>query len=237
MGEGTMTETGAFFTPRAVADFDIKVIVTDGIGNTDELLKTVSIVDGKSTAFNNFSAVNYTTAKPGTRIEMVGAASGSSGYRYAFYYKRNTASVWTILGTEFGTETTAGFKPRTEGKFKIKIDIIDANGELVSKTYKVNITETTENAPVNSSTVSATEVTAGTKLTITGAVSGGAGGYTYTYEQKKSTSSKWNTIGTANTTSTSQTFTPKTAGTVEIRVTVTDSAGISTAKVISVTVK
>lgn len=239
MGEGLMTDDGAFFTPRAVADFDIKTIVTDGTGQTAEKLDTVSIVDGNSTAFENNSSVNRTLAKPNTRIVLTGAASGSAGYKYAYYYKRSTASVWTRVGTEFGDQTGGTFTPRSEGVFFIKIDIIDENNELVSRNFDLRISNSApdQEGPANNSTVSATEITAGTKVTVNGAAAGGTGGYTYTYEQKKATANRWNVLGTANTTSTSESFTPRAAGTVDVRITVTDSSGASTVKTFTITVK
>lgn len=239
MNDGLMTADGAFFTPRAAADFDIKAIVKDGAGQTAEKILTVSIVDGKSTAFQNNSYLNRTEAKPNTRIIMTGSANGSAGYKYAFYYKRSTASVWTRVGTEFGDQTTGAFTPRSEGVFFVKIDIIDENNELVSKNFDVRISNSASDqpaGPVNNSTISATEITAGTMLTINGAAAGGTGAYTYTYEQKKSTANRWNVLGTANTTATSERFTPRAAGTINVRVTVTDSSGASTVKTFNVTV-
>lgn len=230
VNDGCMTATGGFITPKSCAVYDIKMIVTDGTGATAESLTQVTITDGKSTAFSNDSTVSSTLAVPKTRIYLNGAASGSEGYRYAFYYKRTSTSIWTVIGTEFGADTSASFRPASEGDFNVKIDAIDHNGELVSKTFNVKISETADLAPQNLSTVSTAVVSNGTRIIITGAASGGAGGYTYTYEQKKSTANAWNKLGTANTTSTSEGFTARTAGTYDIRVTVTDSAGISVEK-------
>lgn len=234
VNDGCMTATGAFITPRACATYDIKMVVTDDTGEEAEAVTQVTIADGKSTAFSNDSTVSSTLAVPGTRIIMNGAASGSEGYRFAFYYKRATTSIWTVLGTEFGADTTAAFKARTEGDFNVKIDAIDRNGELVSKTFNVKISEDAGKGPENLSTFTAAPVSTGTRITLTGAASGGTAPYTYTYEQKKSTAGKWNVIGTENTAETSAAFTARTAGTYDMRVTVTDSTGAQSVKTFSI---
>ena len=226
--------TTVFFTPKDIADFDIRILATDGSGNTDEISKAVSIVDGASTAFENKSTISTTRAVPGTRIFMTGAATGSSGYRYAYYYKRTTAKAWKILGAEFGETTCVAFTPKSEGDFNIKIDIIDSENNLVSKKYDLCITNDTSANPVNKSTINATEVTAGTRITVTGAASGGSGDYTYSFLYKKESSSKWSEMATGVNFGT---FKPKNTGVFDIKCTVTDSNGASSEKTFKVTVK
>ena len=77
----------------------------------------------------------------------------------------------------------------------------------------------------NTSTISAASVTAGTKVTITGAAEGGSGEFLYTYQIKKPGNSSWTTLGEKYGTATSKVFTAKLEGTYEVRVLVKDGTG------------
>ena len=158
-------------------------------------------------------------------------------YKYAFYYKRTTSSVWKAIGEEFGSTASASFKPKSAGEFRIKVDIIDKNGKLVSKLMSLSISDDAPDVPTNKSTISYAYVTLGNRLTIKGAASGGAGGYKYTYQQKKSTASKWHTIGSENTNDTVAYFKPSAKGKYDVRVIVTDKAGVQQERTFVIVVK
>ena len=227
----------AFFTPRAVGDFDIKVVAKDSSGKSQEMVTKVSIVDGNAENFVNNSWISVSKAKPNTRIYINGNAAGSGKYKYAFYYKRTTSSVWKAIGEEFGSTASASFKPKSAGEFRIKVDIIDKNGKLVSKLMSLSISDDAPDVPTNKSTISYAYVTLGNRLTIKGAASGGAGGYKYTYQQKKSTASKWHTIGSENTNDTVAYFKPSAKGRYDVRVIVTDKAGVQQERTFVIVVK
>ena len=227
----------AFFTPRAVGDFDIKVVAKDSSGKSQEMVTKVSIVDGNAENFVNNSWISVSKAKPNTRIYINGNAAGSGKYKYAFYYKRTTSSVWKAIGEEFGSTASASFKPKSAGEFRIKVDIIDKNGKLVSKLMSLSISDDAPDVPTNKSTISYAYVTLGNRLTIKGAASGGAGGYKYTYQQKKSTASKWHTIGSENTNDTVAYFKPSAKGKYDVRVIVTDKAGVQQERTFVIVVK
>ena len=227
----------AFFTPRAVGDFDIKVVAKDSSGKSQEMVTKVSIVDGNAENFVNNSWISVSKAKPNTRIYINGNAAGSGKYKYAFYYKRTTSSVWKAIGEEFGSTASASFKPKSAGEFRIKVDIIDKNGKLVSKLMSLSISDDAPDVPTYKSTISYAYVTLGNRLTIKGAASGGAGGYKYTYQQKKSTASKWHTIGSENTNDTVAYFKPSAKGKYDVRVIVTDKAGVQQERTFVIVVK
>lgn len=70
---------------------------------------------------------------------MNGSATGSSGYTYAYYYKRASARSWTAVGEEFTEATSKSFTPKNAGEYKIKIDIRDVNNDIVSKEFDLTV--------------------------------------------------------------------------------------------------
>ena len=115
--------------------------------------------------------------------------------------------------------------------YNVRINVKDqgGTGTMVSKEFTVKVTADTS-ALTNNSTVSATSVTAGTEVTMTGKAAGGTSPYKYAYYYKKSTESSWTkayvtSSGSAYTKYDSKTFTPKTAGTYDVRINVRDEYG------------
>ena len=221
------TSANEKFTVKSTGTFNIKICVKDESGDVVEKEFIVDVVDGKSNAFINNSTISTVGAKPNTRITLTGAASGSEGYKYAFYYKRTTAVAWTILGKEFGETTSYSFTPRTEGEFNLKIDIIDKNGELVSKQFSMTISDAyTNTGVVNGSTINTTSALPGTKIILTGASNGGNGNCIYAYYYKKAQATNWTVIGTEFGTATTAAVTLRNVGDYIFRATVKDADGI-----------
>ena len=80
---------------------------------------------------------------------------------------------------------------------------------------------------VNTSTISSKTGYVNKALKLTGSADQAEGKCKYTYSYKKSTATKWTTIGKADTTSTSANFKPSSTGTYTVRVKVTDIDGTS----------
>ena len=75
----------------------------------------------------NNSTVSANSITLGKAIVMTGAATGGSGsYTYAFYYKKSTASTYSVSGTEFGSDTARGLTPKATGVYDIKITVKDS---------------------------------------------------------------------------------------------------------------
>ena len=91
-------------------------------------------------------------------------------------------------------------------------------------------------ALANASTVSATSVTLGKSVTITGKATGGTSPYKYAAYYKKSSSTSYTTIQGYSTTS-KMTIKPAAATTYDIRVKVKDAKGTIATKDFKVTVK
>ncbi len=75
----------------------------------------------------NESSVSSKTVDTGSVMALQGKASGGEGkYEYAYYYRKTTVQGFTMLGGYSG-ETTAAFRPRTEGSYEILIKVRDSN--------------------------------------------------------------------------------------------------------------
>ena len=219
------TATTASLKPLAAVNYDVKVDVKDSVGTVKTKTFTVT-----ATTLTNKSKISAAAITLGDKITITGAAEeGTAPYKYAFYYKRSTASSWTTLGTEYGTATTATLTPLAAVKYDIKVNVKDNTGVVISKTFTVNVTTL-----ANKSEVSTTALTLGKTLTITGAATGGTAPYKYAFYYKKSIASSWTTIGTEYGTNTTETLKPLTETSYDVKVNVKDKTGTVITKTFTV---
>ncbi len=225
------------FKPTTAGTYNIRINVKDnngtGILATKEF--TVKVAGEK---LKNNSTVSATSITAGGEITLNGKAEGgTSPYKFAYYYKKLTDSAWTRVyttpaGYAYTKNAEMTFKPTTAGTYNIRINVKDDNGTgtMVSKEFTITVKADASDVLTNNSTVSATNVTAGTEVTMTGKATGGTSPYKYAYYYKKSTESTWTkayvtSSGSAYTKYDSKTFTPKTAGTYDVRINVRDEYG------------
>ena len=234
IGELYGKTTVVSFVPAAVATYLVKVNVKDGTGKIVTKQFTVESTKPQGNDLVNKSTLNKTRTEKGSPITITGAASGGAGgYKYAFYYKKTTSKAFTAIGEEYGTAATAVFTPASAAEYNVRINVMDSNGRIVTKQYKIVST-----APLtNSSTISAKEVTKGTKITLNGKAGGGTVPYTYAYYYKKSTSSSWTKIGSGFSSATSAEFTPAVKATYNVKIAVKDKTGKTVEKTFSVVSK
>jgi len=231
LGTAFGTAKSATLTPASAGTFNIKVVVKDGNNTTAEKTFKVTFSEPDSTLTNN-SKVSSTKLSLGQTLTITGAATGGTGsYKYAYYYKRAENSTWRVLGTEFGTATTATLTPTGAATFDIKVIVKDGANTTSTKTFQVSVVS---NPLVNSSTVSTAKLTVGNTLTITGAASGGSGSYKYAFYYKRSENSVWRVLGTEYGTATKATLTPTGAASFDIKVIVKDTAGTTTERTFNV---
>lgn len=210
-----------------VGTYNVKISIKDKSGKTSDKIFTVVC----AAELKNNSTVSATNITPGTTVTITGKASGGAGsYKYSFAYKKKSASTWTQIGTEFGTASTATFKPTAADTYNVRIIVKDKNNTTVTKTFEVVSASTLQ----NTSSISASSVKPNQTVTLTAKASGGSGKYTYSFAYKKSSASTWTTINASSSNTSTATFKPTTAGTYNARVIVTDSNGQSLAKVFDV---
>lgn len=233
IGSEYTSSTSATFCTKSSGEFQIKISVKDSTGTVVDKIIILTIVANAD--LENKSTISSISGAAGVKMQMNGAASGgTTPYTYAYYYKRNTSSSWKVVGTEFGTATSASFKPTSAGVFDIRISVKDSTGTVVSKDFTYTATEAS--TLLNNSRINSTSFSTGSTITMTGAASGGSTPYRYAYYYKRSTSGTWKAIGTEYSTSTTASLVIRNAGTFNMKVSVKDNTGTIADKTFNVTV-
>lgn len=236
LGEQYGSATTATFYPPLGGTYQVVVRVKDANNKVAKTSFTVKAAKSTST-LKSTATINKTTMPLGSTVKMTGSATGGKkDYTYAFYFKRASNTKWKTLGTEFGTTNYAKLTPTGTGTYDLRVLVKDATGIAVTKTFQLKVTAASA-ALQNTSTISATSVKSGTAVKVTGKASGGTSPYKYAFYYKRTTNSSWKTIGTAYGTATTGSFTPTSAGTFDVKVSVKDNAGNIVTKSFTVTVK
>ena len=209
-------KTSTSFKPGAAVPYDVKVVVKDSKGNTEEKILTVDVQ--AQPLVNNSTAPETITI--GEAITITGAAEGGAApYTYSYYYKKSSISGWNKK-LENSDKTSTSFKPGAAVPYDVKVVVKDSRGNTQEKVFTVNV----QSQPlVNNSTAPET-ITIGEAITITGAAQGGTAPYTYSYYYKKSSANNWNKK-LEDTDKTSTSFKPGAAVPYDVKVVVKDNVG------------
>ena len=219
-------------TPAAITTYDIRVKVKDNTGKVVNKDFTVKVTPGVLT---NKSTISATSITKGKTLTVTGKASGGTApYTYAAYYKKTSSSSYT-LARGYSSNATISIKPATATTYNVRVKVKDNVGTVVNKDFTVKVTAAATTALKNTSTISATKITLGKTLTITGAATGGTTPYQYSAYYKKSTSTEYTKACAYSTTKTMK-ITPGAATKYDIRVKVKDSKGTIATKDFVVTV-
>ncbi len=206
--------------PTATGIYTITITGTDATGTTisrsadfrvyNKLLAVRSINLDKGKYLNQYETVRITPQITG----------GTAPYQYAAYYKKASSSSYTAV-RGYSTAATMTLTPATATTYDVRVKVKDSVGTVVSKDFTLKVTAS---ALSNTSTVSATSVTLGKAVTITGKATGGTAPYQYSAWYKKTSSSTYTLIRDFKSTST-MTLTPAVATTYDLRVKVKDAKG------------
>ena len=169
--------------PLAATEYDVCVKIKDAKGNLEKKYMNFNV---RKTLTNKSSVVN-SAVYLGDDINLKGKASGGIGtYNYAYFYKRNEDSGWTML-KDFSEDTTAEFKPLKATVYNICIKVRDEKGHI-EKIYKdVQVRPKL----VNQSKISSSRVKVGETVKLTAAASGGEGGYQYAFYYRRTENTNW----------------------------------------------
>ena len=205
-------------TPSAATNYTVRVKVKD---KTDKVVNKDFTVKVSSSVLKNTSTISATSITLGTALTITGKATGgTSPYQYAAYYKKSSSSTWTRI-RDYKTTAAMTVKPTTATTYTVRVKVKDKTDKVVNKDFTVKVSSSVLK---NTSTISATSITLGTALTITGKATGGTSPYQYAAYYKKSSSSTWTRIRDYKTTA-AMTVKPTTATTYTVRVKVKDKAG------------
>ena len=214
----------------------VTITATSSNGKTATASVKVEKEDIVVTELTNKSTVSATAVNVGDTVTITGAASGgTTPYQFAYYYKKSSSSSYTTI-KNYSTSKTATFTPAAATTYNVLIKVKDADGSVARKEYKVTASsDPTPTTLTNKSTVSATSITLGSSVTVTGTATGGTSPYKYQVSAKKASASTYTVLQDYSTTRTVK-FTPKAETSYNLKVVVKDSAGKTAAKTFTVKV-
>ena len=226
-------KNAAVFKPTATGTYNIRVTAKDGNGTT--AAKTINVTVGDVLA--NTSSLSADKVNLGETVTINASATGGSGsYTFAYYSKEFTQKSWSTI-SGFGTNATASFTAKTAGYYQICVKVKDADGTVAKEYYNVVVGETQQpqNEFKNTSTVGATQIKLGERVSVSAAAEGGKAPYTYAVLYKKTTDTTWTTK--QNFSSNSETSVlPSKAADYEICVKAKDADGVVAEKTFNVKV-
>ena len=218
--QGYSTAKSIVVTPGAATTYDVRVKVKDSAGTVKTKDFTLKVT-APASALKNTSTISAASVALGKSVTVTGAATGgTTPYYYAAYIKKSTSDSFTQVRS-YSTTKTITVKPTAAGTYTVRIKVKDGKGTVVNKDVTLKVASSTL---TNTSTLSATSITLGSKITITGKASGGTTPYKYAAYYKKSSSSTYSKIRDYSTNAT-MTVTPAAATTYDIRVKVKDNTG------------
>ena len=203
------------FSPSEAGTYDVYIIAEDEKGSSANRHLELRV----KKPLTNESSVSSKTVDTGSVMALQGKASGGEGkYEYAYYYRKTTVQGFTMLGGYSG-ETTAAFRPRTEGSYEILIKVRDSKGTIVKRSFFVTAVK---NEIKNTSSISAQNIRAGQTVFLKGSASGGSGKYQFAYYYRKKSMSDWATIKSYSS-SAAVPFTPLSAEEYELMIKAKDT--------------
>ncbi|MDD6490107.1 MAG: leucine-rich repeat domain-containing protein [Clostridia bacterium] len=224
------TTSTKVWQPTKTGTYQVDVKIKDANGVAVSKFFTLTVYD-KSVLLNN-STISKTTISKGDSITLTGKATGgTSPYKYAYYYKKISDTIWKTA-KDWSTTTSVSIKPTEVATYDVCIKVQDSKGTLVKKyfTVKVNLSPLT-----NTSTISKTTINKGDSVTLTGKATGGTSPYKYAYYYKKTSDTNWK-IAKDWSTTTSVSIKPTTATTYDVCVKVQDSKNTLVKKYFKLTV-
>ncbi len=224
---GYSTTATASFKPQSATTYTLRTKVKDNDGKVTNKDLTLKVTK----PLTNVSKLSATTVTLGKSITMTGAATGgTSPYKYALFFKKAGQSSFTKY-KDFSTTKTITFKPQAATTYTMRTKVKDSKGTVAYKDITLKVVKPL----TNTSKASATTLTLGKTLTITGSATGGVTPYKYALFFRKygtSTFTKYKDYSTTKTIS----FKPMTATTYILRTKVKDNRGIVANKDITVKV-
>ena len=221
------SDTSAAIKLSSAGTYTVRVKCIDENGtvvNKDFKVKVNEKLTNNTTIDKN--AVNL-----GQNLTLTGKASGGSGgYTYAVYYKQATQTNWT-KAQDYQSSITAAVTPKAAATYTIRVKVKDSNGNITNKDFTIKVNPKL----ANQSTINKTSIKLGDSFNLTGAATGGFGGYTYAVYYKQAAQTNW-TKAQDYQSSITAAVTPKATTTYTIRVKVKDANGTVVNKDFTVTV-
>ena len=180
------------YAPTMAGTYDIEVTVTDSNGATAVKTITVEVAE-VSKELVNTSYISDEEITLGERVYVTPSAEGGAGgYTYAVLYKKKTDTKWVTKQNFSANTENISVLPSMAADYEICVKVQDADGTIVKNFFDVTVKEAVK-ALENNSTISATTISKGESVTLTGKAIGGTAPYQYQMVYKKKTDTKWTT--------------------------------------------
>ncbi len=190
--DATGSDNICTFIPNYADTYRCKVVVTDSNGNTDEKIFDV-VVEEPQRELVNTSYISDEEITLGERVYVTPSAEGGAGgYTYAVLYKKATDTNWVTKQNFSANTEDISVLPSKAAVYNICVKVKDADGTIVKNFFDVTVKEAVK-ALENNSTISATTISKGESVTLTGKATGGTAPYQYQMVYKKKTDTKWTT--------------------------------------------
>ncbi len=210
------SESAVAFTPKGSGTYELRSTIKDSAGKTSRKEFTVQ----SAAELKNISTVSASSVALNKEADIKCASKGGFGkIKYAVYSRLSSENDWTVI-QELSENKTAKFLTSVPGIYYIKVDAVDETGKTVSKQIKITAADTL----TNSVSLSSDTLISGKKAIIDISASGGIAPYTYAAFYRLKGNTNWIKISDY-TSNSSIGFTPKTAGTYELRCNTKDSSG------------
>ena len=169
--------------PANAVEYDVCVKVKDSKGTVEKKFFTLTVTNG----LTNTSTISATTISLGNTVTLTGKATGGTApYTYAMLYKKKSDTKWTTK-QDFSSNTTVSIKPANAVEYDVCVKVKDSKGTVEKKFFTLTVT----NGLTNISTISATSISLGNTVTVTGKATGGTVPYQYAVYYKSSSASTW----------------------------------------------
>ena len=213
------TTSSLTFTPSTVCtSYDVCLKVKDATNTVAKVTKRVNYVVPPVESKLTLSATSITLGQTVTATAT--ASGGTSPYKYAFYYKNADQSSWTTA-QDYSTNNSVVIKPKHTGTYSVVVKIKDKNGAIKKITRNVTVLS---KKLANKLTLSAEDITLGSKVKATASATGGKSPYQYAFYYKNENQTSWTKAQDYDTNSVVY-IKPKHTGKYTICVRTKDSAG------------
>ncbi len=216
--------------PAAATSYKVCVKVRDSKGTVEKKYLNLSVTKAVLANTSKLSASSIAFGK--TVTVKASATGGTAPYKYAVYYKKTTDKKW-VTKQNFSSNTSVAIKPTMSASYTVCVKVKDAKGSVEKKYLTVKADGGTL---VNTSSLSASSVKKGTKVTVRCTSQGGAGPYKYAVYYKKTTDSQWVTAQNFSYNA-NVSVKPALKASYQVRIKVKDQTGKVMTKTLSLTSK
>ena len=206
--------TSVSITPASATTYDVCIKVKDKTGTVEKKYFKLTMAPASLTM-----KISATTINLGETVTASVSGNNSGVYKFAYYYKQKAQSNWTTA-KDFSTTTSVSIKPAKATAYQICIKAKDSSGNVQKKYFDLTVKQ----GLTNTSKMSATSITLGKTVTLTGSATGGTGYYNFAMLYKKTSDSNWTTAQTFKPNET-VTIKPAKATTYDVCIKVQDSNG------------